>query len=649
VRRALAIAMIVLGAWAAPARAAAPRLVIAPASLSFTGADDSQTVTLTNAGDDVLRLGNVAVATFGQVPGVVFQVRGGAAQELEAGQSATIEVTFRAPPGGPPPQVFGALIVPADDPRLPLDIDLRTGASVARRIAGVPLRMGQTHLLTWMILLPLLGAALLAVGPVGRSRRAPAVGLLGAGIPLGLAGLAMVAFAPGFSSADGNLGLQLAARLPLLRALGIEYAVGVDGASILFVLLAPLSGLAAAVAARALPAERRRVTLAALLAAQAGATGVFVAVDGTLFVFFWLLAAAGLIVLVGPRTPFAPAAAAGALLLLFASLALRHAAGPSYLCDGTPVAHAFDLVKLAHGGGLARRLGAPLLGVPAPAVVALALLAAFGVALPLFPFHAWAAPTFERASAPAALAVAGLWATMGASGFVRVALPLLPEVARRHAGLVVLLAALGALHAALLAVSARDVRRLAAHAGVLQMSFCALGLASLATAGVSGALVTVFAHGLGAIVLLSLLGAFADPARGLAELEALAAATPPAARWLSVALLASVGAPGLATFVGPAIVILDAATGHPAAAFAALGAFVLAAGAAARFGRRLFPRVAADAAPAPVLPPVNEGTLAVVVPVTALLVGLGLAPAPLLDAVGSSMIELARQLATAPR
>jgi NADH:ubiquinone oxidoreductase subunit 4 (subunit M) len=122
---------------------------------------------------------------------------------------------------------------------------------------------------------------------------------------------------------------------------------------------------------------------------------------------------------------------------------------------------------------------------------------------------------------------------------------------------------------------------------------------------------------------------------------------PPAARWLGVALLASVGAPGLATFVGPAIVVLDAATRHPAAAIAALGAFVLVAGAAARFGKRLFPRVAADAATAPVLPPVDEGTLAVVVPVTALLLGLGLAPAPLLEAVGASMIDLVRQVSTA--
>lgn len=638
----LALAVLVLAALAAPARAAgAPRLVISPGSLSFSAPGDTRTLTFTNAGDDVLRLGNLAVATFGLPAAVEFVVDAPGARDLAPGASATINVKYRAPDDGPP-QAFGALLVPADDPGLPLDVDLRTGAPGARRIAGVALRMGQTHLLTWMLLLPLLGAGLLAVGPVGRSRRAPVIGLLAAGVPLALAGLAALGFDPGLSAADGNLGLQLAARVPLSRALGIEYAVGVDGASILFVLLAPLCGLAAAVAARALPAERRRATFAALLLAQAGATGVFVAVDGALFLVFWMIAVAGLVALVGRRAPFVPATAAGALLLAFALLALRRAGGPTYLCDGTPVAHAFQLSKLAPGA----HLGAPLLGMLPSTIAGAALLVAFALALPLFPFHGWAAPTFERASTPAALALAGLFSTMGVHGLVRVSLPLLPDVARRHAGVLALLAALGALHAALLAAQSRDLRRFAAHAGVLQMAFCALGLASLTTAGTAGALVAAFAHGLGAIVLLSLMGAFAEAARGLDELEALAAASPPAARWLVVALLAAVGAPGLATFVGPALIVLDGATHQPAAAVAALGAFALVAGAAARFGRRLFARVATDAPPAPALAPMNEGTLAVVVPVTALLLGLGLAPAPLLDAVGARVLDLVRAIVT---
>jgi NADH:ubiquinone oxidoreductase subunit 4 (subunit M) len=651
----LAVVLAAALAPAAAARAAAggsPRLVLSSTSLTFDASGDSRALTFTNAGDDVLRLGNVRIVVFEQPAAVQFDVDEPGPRELEPGASATVKVRVRAIGGDLPPQVFGALLIPADDPRLPLDVDLRTGKRIARRVTGVALSLGQTHLLTWMIVLPLLGLALLALPPVRRARWAELVALGAAGLPLLLAGAVAARFDPAFAVEDGNRGLQAVAHVVLSRALGVEWFVGVDGVSLLFVVLAPLVGVAAVLASRALEPARRGPTQAGLLAAQAGATCAFVAHDGTLLACGWLVAAVDLVALVGARaprqageeggrrapTPFAVAAAASIVLLVLALAALRAHAPATYLHDGTPVSHSLDLMTLA-GAGMGARLGAPVLGVPGLAVVGAALFAAFALAMPLVPFHGWAAATFERASPPTALALAGLWSTMGACGLVRFGAGVLPEAARGASTVLFILGALGALHAALLALSARDLARLFAHAGTLQMTFCLLAVASPGPAALAGALATAFARGLAAVLLFSLARALEGPL-ALASLDGLGARAPGAARGLVFGLAASALTPGLATFVGPVLIALDVAARGGSATAAAVAAFLalaFAAAAHARAGARLFMRGGGPTA----LRPLDGATLALVVPVGALLLALGLVPAAMLDAVGATVLALA--------
>jgi NADH-quinone oxidoreductase subunit M len=638
----------VLATFAAPAvshaaSGASPRLEISPASLTFVASGDRRALTLTNAGDDVLRLGNVSVLLFDQPQAVQFDVDAPGARDLEPGASVTINVTLHVIGGELPAQVFAALLVPADDPRLPQDLDLRTGAPSARRLAGVALRVGQTHLLTWMIVLPLLGFVLLSVPLVRRARWSGSIAFAAAGLPLLLAGFAAGRFDPAFSFEDGNRGLQAVAHVALSGALGIEYFVGVDGASLLFVLLAPLVGVAALLAARTQEPAARGPKQAALLLVQAGATCAFVARDGALFTLSWVVTAAGAIALVGTRaprqdgrssvSPFAAAAVAAVVLLVVGIAALRVHAPASYLHDGTPVAHSLDFTTLA-----AARLGAP-----AVAGAAIALFVAFALAMPLFPFHGWAAATFESASPPAALALAGLWSAMGASGLVRLGAGVLPEAARAVSTVLLIVGALGALHAALLAVSENDLARLFAHAGTLQMTFCLLAVAAPTPGALAGALATSFARGLAAILLFSLAGTLERPL-AFTSLVGLGARAPGAARGLAFALAASALTPGLATFVGPALVALEIAARAPwavAAAVAGLVALAVAAGAHARAGARLYSRAAT--ATASVVPrPLGGATLALVVPVGALLLALGLVPAAMLDVMSAAVVALAR-------
>jgi NADH-quinone oxidoreductase subunit M len=662
--RAAFVALVLLAAVASEraARAAEssapPRLVITPAELSFSEVGESRALTLTNAGGDVLRTGGISVLTFGLRASATFLIDAPGARELEPGASATIHVTYRLLGGAPPTQVFAALLVPADDPDLPLDVDLRTGASVARHVAGVAVRVGQTHLLTWMIFFPLLGLGLLWLPAVARSRHARTVAALAAGVPLALAGIVAARFDPTTTSADGNDGLQLVAHLPLghlpfAHALGVEYFVGVDGLSVLLVLLAPLVGLVAIAATRRLAVERTgRGTLQALLLVQVGATGVFAALDGALLWLFWSLAVIGMVWLVGARvvradgrsslSPFALAALTSAILLLLALVALRAHTLAGYLCDGTPARHTLDLMRLTHPNVLTGRLDGGAFGLSFSTVVSAALFVAFALVTPLFPFHGWAAETFERAPSAAGLVLAGLVSKMGLYGLVRLNLSVLPEATRAASTLLLVVGVLGALQAALLAAASTDLRRLFAHATVLQLALCLLGLASLTPAGLSGALTLMFAHGLAAALFFSVSSALGEGGSSLAALDGLWSRMPRAARWLAVALLASLAAPGLATFVGPALVIVDASARHPAVALAALAAYALATGAHLRFGKRVLARGPAMDEVTVVARDLDGGDLVVIVPLATLLFALGLVPASVLDAIAASVLDLAR-------
>jgi NADH-quinone oxidoreductase subunit M len=638
------VSVLALAVRPARADAVAGHLELRPARLSFSTPGESHALTLTNTGGAPLHTGNLSFVTAGG-RGSSFIVDEPAARTLAPGASAVLNVTFHPLVGAAPPQAFGALLVPADDPRLPLDVDLRTGAAGSARVAGVELVARETQLLTWIVFLPLLGAALIGLGAARASAGARAVALLAAGLPLALAVVVVARFDPTTAAADGNYGAQLVAHAPLVRALGLEYFVGVDGLSVLLVLLAPAVGLAAVVAARASAADARR-TWAPLLVAQAGATGVFVALDGLLLWLFWLLAVVAIVALqrgrafasgrLGPP-PFMWPGLASAALLLLAIVALARGAGPTYLCDGTPATRTFDLLKLARANDFAAKAAAGAFGLSRDAIVWAGLFVAFVLAMGVPPFGSSTAGDPSDAWGP----LVGVVSNMGLYGLLRFNLSLLPETTRAAGTFMATFGAVAALVAALLATRATDLRRLFARAGAARTALGVLGLAALTPAGISGVLAVALAGGLAVALVLALAG---GPWPGLLD-GAAAGASPRLARWLVFALLASLAAPGLATFVGPALVVLDASTRHPLAAVAALVALVVGAGAHARALRPLFAR--AVAAASATARDVDGAALAVAVPAALLLIVLGLAPRLALDAVATGVLDLVRLAAAA--
>ncbi len=664
------VAGVVGVAGGARAEEAAPRLELAPASLSFDEAGDTRTLLLRNAGGAPLHVGAIAFVVAGGRGSSEFRIDALGPHELAPGESLAVPVTYR-PVGSASHSSFAALLIPADDPRLPADLGGRLSGPSPRRIATVALRARETHLLTAIFLLPLLGALLLGIPALGVARRprvARAVAALAAGGPLALAALALVRFDPTSTVTEGGFGVQLVAHHLLVRALDIEYFVGVDGLSIAFVALTALLGFVAAVSMRAPKAAGSPPRAAALLL-QAGASGVFVALDGFLFWLFWLLAIVGVAALArasATPTPASPSAHrepslnivtilttifGGAAILLLTLGALHAHSAATYLCDGTPASHTFDLVKLANAnGGAFGDAPAKLFGLPFAAVTFWALFAAFAMTAPLFPFGAWATALSSRAPVGVGGLLAGVLPAMAIYGLVRLALPLVPEAALSASTVVAALGAFGVLYATLLARAATDVRRFLACAGAARISFCLMGLSRATPAGVSGALAQVLASAVVSALCFGLADAALAPGATLDDVEGLAGRAPRAAKLLAFAALASMGAPGLATFVGPALIVLDAFGRHAGLASLLLVAFAFCTGAHARVVRRAFtPLSSVDAASG-----VGEGprdldgrALAVALPLAALVLALGLAPAALLDVFAVSVRDLVRLLASA--
>ncbi|MDB4981988.1 MAG: NADH-ubiquinone oxidoreductase chain, partial [Myxococcales bacterium] len=324
----------------------------------------------------------------------------------------------------------------------------------------------------------------------------------------------------------------------------------------------------------------------------------------------------------------------------------------TYLCDGTPASHTFDLVKLANANAGAFAAGpSKLFGLPFGAVTFWALFATMAMTAPLFPFGAWATALSSRAPVGVGGLLAGLLPAMAIYGFLRLALPLVPEAALSASTVVAALGAFGVLYATLLARAATDVRRFLACAGAARVAFCLVGLSRATPAGLSGALAQVLASGLVSALCFGLADAALAPGATLDDVEGLAGRAPRAAKLLVFAALASMGAPGLATFVGPALIALDAFGRHAGLASLLLVAIAFSTGAHARVVRRAFtpvPMMGADAAASSGqgARDLDRRALAVALPLAALVLALGLAPAALLDVFAVSVRDLVLLLAS---
>jgi NADH-quinone oxidoreductase subunit M len=355
----------------------------------------------------------------------------------------------------------------------------------------------------------------------------------------------------------GRDGLQFELDVNWISAIGARYHVGIDGISMpLYVLTFLLSFLCAIYTWRFVPDPgKTKAFLALMLLLETGMAGTFIAFDLILFFVFWEMVLVPMYFLIGiwGSANREYAAIKFFLYTLFGSVFML--LGFLALYFNGPEPHTFDLVRLTEfggGGGYARGFQLVVFG---------AVALGFAIKVPMWPFHTWLPDAHTEAPTIGSVLLAGIMLKMGTYGFVRIALPVLPEGAQAYAPWIGVLGAIAIVYGALACLAQRDLKRLIAFSSVGHMGFVMLGIATLTEIGIQAAIFGMVAHGVITGMLFFCVGSIYDRyhTRQIAEIGGgMAQRMPKLAGVFAFVAIASLGLPGLAGFWGEVMALLSA-------------------------------------------------------------------------------------------
>ena len=404
-------------------------------------------------------------------------------------------------------------------------------------------------LLTLTVLIPLAGALLvLAAGRgEGRDRLVQWIALGASLATLALTLALWYWFDP--ASAD----FQFVERRSWMPAFGITYHVGLDGISLMLVVLtAFLTPIALLSSWESVHKKVMAFTFFILLL-EAAMIGVFVAVDLFLFYIFWDAMLIPMYFLIGvwgydrriyAAIKFILYTMAGSILMLLAIIALAYAHAD---LTGAPSFNLLDLYGLQLSESMQYWFF-------------LAFALAFAIKVPLFPFHTWLPDAHVEAPTAGSVILAGVLLKMGTYGLIRFAFPLFPIAAAAFAPWLALLAVIGIVYGALVAMVQPDMKKLVAYSSVSHMGIIVLGIAAMNTQGVQGAMFQMLAHGISTGGLFLIVGMLSDRrhTRLIAEYGGLKAVMPKLVAAFLIITLASIGLPGMNGFIGEFLSLIGA-------------------------------------------------------------------------------------------
>jgi NADH-quinone oxidoreductase subunit M len=517
-----------------------------------------------------------------------------------------------------------------------------------------------------MIAVPAVGAAVVAALPRGRDELARQVSLaVSVGVLL-LTVLATVAFD------SGGDRFQLTSSWTWIADFGVSFALGVDGIALVMLLLigvlvpvvigASWKDSAAGIGDVATDKRSMKAYFAWLLLLEAMMVGVFAATDVFLFYVFFEAMLVPMYFIIGsfggPRRQYAAVkfflySLVGGLIMLAAVIGL-YVVSSSQLGEGT---FAFDALR-----GLEIDPGVQKL-------LFLGFFIAFAIKAPLVPFHTWLPDSGSEAPIGGAVLLVGVLDKVGTFGFLRYCLPLFPDASRFFAPWVLVLAVAGILYAALLAMGQSDMKRLVAYTSISHFGFIALGIFAFTTEAATGAVLYMVNHGIATGLLFLVVGMLIarGGSRQIGDYGGVAAKAPLLAGVFLMAGLASLALPGTNSFVSEFLVLIGSFPSRPVFTIIATTGMILAALYILLMYQRTMhgpPRgMLLQEDPAEPLPATGGATatlaaprrslrvldldrreLAVVTPLVALIIVLGVYPQPLLDliepAVSATMSDL---------
>jgi NADH-quinone oxidoreductase subunit M len=430
---------------------------------------------------------------------------------------------------------------------------------------------------------------------------------------------------------------------------GVHMSLGIDGISLFLVLMVTFL-LPIAVLSSWTSIERAVHSYHALfLVLTTGMIGVFLARDLVMFYFFWELVLIPMYLIIGvwggPRrlyagTKFFLYTFIGSLFMLVAIVYLGYKTGEAMFAAGVQ--------GTIHPNFLFENVMQYLQLTGKESLwLFLAFFAAFAVKVPIFPFHTWLPDAHVEAPTEGSVDLAAILLKMGTYGFMRVVLPLFPGmVVSSIVRTVVLgLAVIGIIYAALVALVQDDFKKLVAYSSVSHMGFVILGIFALSTEAMQGAMMVQLAHGLSSAALFLLIGMVYDRrhTRMLAAYGGLARVMPLFGAFLMVATLSSIAVPGTFGFVGEFLVLLGSFERFPVlTVVATLGVILSACYMLWAIQRILFNPLDKDENRR--LPDLNWREAGMLLPLSALIVLMGVYPAPFLKRMEPSLTRLVRQV-----
>jgi NADH-quinone oxidoreductase subunit M len=401
--------------------------------------------------------------------------------------------------------------------------------------------------------------------------------------------------------------------------LGIRYSLGIDGLNVFLIALTAVLWVAATAAAARTSWDRPRLFFLMLGLAETAVLGAFCAQDLALFVFFFDLMLVPFYFLIGAWGQGARVAATTKLVIYTLVGSLLMLAG----------AVALGVLSTPEGGELSFSL-AELEGRTLPPGtqywIFLLFAIAFLVKMPAFPVHGWMPDGYRAAPLPVLVVFSAVVSKVGAYGFLRIVLPTMPDASVRFQELIILIAVVSILYGSALAFSQDDARLVVGYSSIAQLGFITLGIFSLTELGAQGAVIQMVNHGLVVAPLFLIIGVLAARAGGsesLAQMGGIAFRAPVLAALFLIVALATLAMPGSANFVGELLILFGALEAKLVYGVVASAGVVLAAFYVIRlFQRSMHNRVAAGVESRDL----SRGELAVLAPLTAVIVALGVYP-----------------------
>jgi NADH-quinone oxidoreductase subunit M len=402
---------------------------------------------------------------------------------------------------------------------------------------------------TLAVFLPTAGAVAVALTPRTAEQVAKTLAMVFSGAAL-LVGVLMLF---GFHAGTG---LQFEVDASWIPVINANYHVGVDGISLpLLELTLLLSFLCTVYSWEIIPSPgRARGFLALMLILETGMAGTFVSFDLVLFFVFWELVLIPMYFMIGiwgsgnrqyAAVKFFLYTLLGSVFMLLGFIAMYFAATP----------HTFDIIQLQRIAALA----------PFSHTIQMLAFAAvflgFAVKVPMWPFHTWLPDAHTEAPTVGSVLLAGVLLKMGGYGFIRIALPILPDAAHTWAPIIAVLAVIAIVYASLACLAQRDLKRLIAFSSVGHMGFVMLGIATLTQVGINAAIFGMVAHGLITGMLFFEIGSIYDRyhTRQIADLGGgMLLKVPYLAFVFAFTAIASMGLPGLAGFWGEVLSLFSA-------------------------------------------------------------------------------------------